>query len=43
MSTINWVFENQPIVTGMFTQPSVVENNLLADKKGPWKRDAGCM
>ena len=32
-----WVFENQPIVS----QNQVAEINLLADKKGPWKREAG--
>ena len=30
-------FENQPIVPGKLT---LVENNLLADEKGNWKREA---
>ena len=34
--TLNWVFENQPIVSGILT-----ENSLLADEKVPWKRGAG--
>ena len=36
--TFIWVFKNQPIVTGVLTQPSRckrAENNLLADEKGP--------
>ena len=35
MTTLNWVFENHPMVTGILTQPSIgAENNLLADEKG---------
>ena len=40
VSTLNWVFENQPMVSGILTQSSS-RNNLLADEKGHWKRWGG--
>ena len=40
MPNLNWVFENQPIVLGILTQPRS-RKNLLADEKGSWKRGAG--
>ena len=40
MPTLNWVFEKQPIVSGILTN-LVSENNLEADEKGHWKREAG--
>ena len=36
--TFNWVFKNQPIASGILTQPSCykrAERKLLADEKGP--------
>ena len=39
VSTLNWFFENSPIVSGILTQ--VAENNLMADEKVPWNRGAG--
>ena len=36
--TFNWAFENQPIMSGILTQPrryKRVACNLLADEKGP--------
>ena len=39
MLTLNWVFEIQPIVSGILTR-QVAENNVLADEKGPWKSAA---
>ena len=44
MPTFNWVFENQPIASGILIQPSRYrrsECNLLADKKGPQQEDPG--
>ena len=38
MSTFNWVFENQPIASGILTLPSRykrAKSNLLAGKNGP--------
>ena len=38
MPTFKWVFENQPIASGILTQPrryKRAESNLLEDKKGP--------
>ena len=42
-SPLNCVFENQPIVSGILAQLSrlIVENNLIADKKGSWKMEEG--
>ena len=43
-STFNGVFENQPIVLGILTQPSRykrADSNLLADKKGLQQGDPG--
>ena len=36
---LSYVFEKQPIVSGIFLQ-QVPENNLLADEKVPWKSEA---
>ena len=43
MPTFNRVFENQPIPSGILTQPSRykrAENKLLADEKGPQQGDS---
>ena len=38
----NWVFENQPLASGILTKPSPrAEINFLADKKGPQQGDPG--
>ena len=42
--TFNWVRENQPIETGIFTQPSGykrVDRNLVADERGPLQEYPG--
>ena len=44
MLTFNWVFENQPIVSRILTQPSrhkSADFNLLADEKGLQQGDPG--
>ena len=44
MPTFNWVPENQPLASGIYTQPSrykIAENNLLKDEKGPQQWDPG--
>ena len=49
LPTFNWVFEYQPIASGILTQPSSLykraETNLLSDEKGPQnsiKKDIYC-
>ena len=40
MPTLNWVFENQPIVTGILTEPSS-RKQFASRRKIYWKRGGG--
>ena len=45
MLTLNWVFEYQPIVSGILTQPSRkrAESTLLADENGSQLTPGSCL